>query len=82
MNNLTQDQQNKLAELHDKHETLRAAYIARDGEIDIFRQYPDLDAIASEMFAILSGGTGFITLSAEWVEENATEVYIGTERVK
>lgn len=61
----------KLAELKEKHEALRQEIIKNEGEISIYKQYPELDAIAHEMFMILSGGKNEIKLSAEWVKANA-----------
>jgi hypothetical protein len=71
---MTPEQKARFDELAQSHETLRQQIIARDGEISIFKKYPELDSLAHEMFMILTGGTGQLVLTPEWIMANADEV--------
>jgi hypothetical protein len=55
----------KFDKLSKKHEAIRQSIIAAEGEISPFKEYPELDAVAHEMFMILSGGKNYITISVE-----------------
>lgn len=77
MRNLTPAEIAEFSDLDAEFNRRRNAHIARDGEIRIDRQYPDLDEISSKMFRILSGGTDHIVLTDEWIVENATEIVVG-----
>ena len=71
---LTPEQKSRFDELAQAHEAARQQIIARDGEISIFKQYPELDSLAHEMFMIVTNGTGKLALTPEWVMANADEV--------
>jgi hypothetical protein len=71
---LTPEQKARFDELAGKHEAARQQIIASDGEISIFKSYPELDSLAHEMFMILTGGTGQLVLTPEWIMANADEV--------
>lgn len=62
----------KIEELQAKHETLRQAIIARDGEIQIGASYPELDEISRQMFYILSGGSDTLIITEAQVLAMAT----------
>jgi hypothetical protein len=71
---LTPEQKARFDELAQAHEAARQQIIARDGEVLLFRNYPELENLAHEMFMIVTNGTGHLTLTPEWVEANADEV--------
>lgn len=64
---MTEYEKNLLATLNEKFQALRNQIIAREGEISIYKTYPELDEISGQMFKILSGGSDHITITSEQV---------------
>lgn len=58
----------ELQALRIKHETLRQEIIARDGEIQIGKSYPELEAIATEIFYCLTGGAATLIFTADEIK--------------
>lgn len=61
----------KLNELEAEFQSKRNEIISKEGEIKVGVFYPELDRLFREMFAIMTGGTGKLSLSAKQIEEMA-----------
>ena len=63
----------RLQEINTRLEEIRATW-TEEQKIDMSFHDPEFDRLCHEEFMILSGGKDTITLSADWVRENADEV--------
>ncbi len=68
---LTFEEAVRYQQLENQHAALRQQIIETEGQIDPLKEYPELDALAGEMFAILSGGKDSLEIPAAWIEANA-----------
>lgn len=64
---------NQLARLQNLNKAYEArwAILGTEKRNDLAFSDPIIDKLAHEMFLIISNGTDHITLTPEWVEENA-----------
>jgi len=70
--NMTNEQKSILWEITAaNHEALRQDIIKNEGEISIYKQYPDLDKLAEVMFYLMTNGEDELILTKEWIEANA-----------